>query len=250
MHAQDDLYTGPLGPNGFCLFPTAAENPTAQYGVGPLGRIVTHNITPLALGTTNLAALQASATGVPLVLAAGTGLTTALAPDGSGATVYVFDVPRCVSLTSASNLSAINYLITMYDTYGRKQTSLLTGPNANTVNTLKAAKSVLSIVPQGTSASTVSAGTSDIFGLPFKAVNAGYIINVKWASTLAANAGTFTAADATSPATSATGDPRGTFLQSGAASNGTNQLLIFQHVDASQCGPNATLVNAIGVTPA
>ena len=71
----------------------------------------------------------------------------------------------------------------------------------------------------------------------------------KWAGVLAQNAGTFTAADTTSPATNATGDPRGTYAQSGAASNGTNRLVVCMHVDGTQCGSNATLVNAIGVTP-
>ena len=44
--------------------------------------------------------------------------------------------------------------------------------------------------------------------------------STKWNNTLAQDAGTFVAADATSPATSATGDPRGTYLPS-SASDGT-----------------------------
>jgi hypothetical protein len=258
MHVQDDIYTGPVGPNGFVLFSTIAStvtgaapagNPTRQYGVGPIGRVVARNVVPLALGTANVAALQAPTNGVPLTLSAGTGVTTALAPDGSGATIYVFDTPRCVSLTSTANLSATNFLVTMYDEYGRLQTQLMAGPNANTVTSLKAAIAVRSIVPQGTSASTVSAGTSDIFGLPFRMIDAGYVVSVKWAGALAQNAGTFTAADQTNPATSSTGDPRGTYAQSGAASNGVNRLVVLMHVDGTQCGSNGTLVNAIGVTP-
>ena len=249
MEVQDDYYSGPVGPNGFCLFPTSAENPTAQYGVGPLGRLVTLNITPLTLQTANVAALQALTSGTAFTLAAGTGITTGSAPDGSGATVYVFDVARSVSLTSTANLSAINVLVTGYDVYSRKQTQLMAGPNNNTVNSLKAFKSILSVVPQSTSASTMSVGTSDVFGLPFVAKNAAFVINAKWDSTLAANAGTFVAADVTSPATNATGDTRGTFAQAGAASNGSRQLLVYLHVDGTQCGPNATQVNAIGVTP-
>lgn len=247
---QDDMFTGQVGPEGFCLAPTAGGNPTKQYGVGPLGRTVFLNIVPLALATANLAVLQAPTAQVPLVLAAGTGLTLGTAPDGSGATVYEFDVPRCVSLTSAANLSGLTFLVTAYDEYGAKWTQLVTGPNNDTVTTKKAAASVLSIVPQGTSASTISAGTSDVFGLPFRCIDAGYVISAKWANTLAQNAGTLTAADQTSPATNLTGDPRGTFAQAGAASNGSNRLLICQHVDGSQCGPTSLRANAIGVTPA
>lgn len=67
---------------------------------------------------------------------------------------------------------------------------------------------------------------------------------------LAQNAGTLVVADQTSPATNLTGDPRGTFAPSGAASNGSNRLIIVQHVDGTQCSGTATRVNAIGVTPA
>lgn len=250
MQVQDDLYTGPLGPNGFCLISTGGENPTRQYGVGPLGRVAFRNIVPLTLQTANIAALQASTSGTALTLAAGTGVTTGVAPDGSGSMVYQFDVARAVSLTSTSNLSAINYLITGFDEYGVKLTQLKAGPNNNTVNTLKAFKSVLSVVPQGTSASTVSVGSSDVFGLQFRMIDATYIVQAKWDSTLAANAGTFVAADTTSPATNATGDVRGTFAQAGGASNGSRRLIITMHVDATQCGPNATMANAIGVTQA
>lgn len=250
-HFSDDLYTGPDGgPNAFSLGATASGNPTKNWGVGPLGRIVFLNQLPLTLATANIAALQASASGVVLTLAAGTGITTGLAPDGSGATVYILDVPRCVSLTSTSNLSAINYLIVGYDQYGKKLSALLVGPNNNTVNTLKAFQSVLSVTAQGTSASTVSVGTSDIFGLPFRMIDAGYILSAKWANVLAQNAGTFVVADQTTPATNATGDVRGTYAQSGAASNGSRRLVIAMHVDGTQCGSNGTLINAIGVAQA
>lgn len=250
MNIADDLYLGAfLVSDGVLPLKQASANPTINQGVGPMGRIVFQNIVPATLGTANVAALQASTINVPLVLAAGAGITQGIAPDGSQAIVYYFDVPRAVSLTSASNLSAINFLVTGYDNWGRKTTQLMTGPNANTVNSLKAFAAILSVVPQGTSASTVSVGTSDIFGLPFVCIDAGYIISAKWAGVLAQNAGTLVVADATA-ATNLTGDPRGTYAQSGAASNGARRLLIAQHLDGSQCGYNATPPNVLGVTPA
>lgn len=264
MHVTDDLFTGPVGPNGFSLFSTTgtlfgvpvtvagfapAPDPTAQYGVGPLGRIIFRSLVPLALATANIAALQASTSGTALTLTAGTGINAVTNPN-TGALAYVLDCPRCISLTSTANLSAINYLVTMIDEYGRTETQLVTGPNASTVTTKKAAIAVLSVVPQGTSTSTVSVGTSDVFGLAFRCLDAGYIVSNKWAGALAQNGGTLTVADTTSPATNLTGDPRGTYAPSGAASNGSNRLIIAQHVDGTQCGPNGTLVNAIGVTPA
>ena len=267
MQVSDDLFTGPVGgPNAFCLQSTTGfiygnsglpvitgwppdGNPTMQYGVGPLGRIVFRNIVPLALATANLAVLQTPTTGTALTLTAGAGIQTAVNPV-NGQVLYVLDVPRCLSLTSTANLSGINFLVTMVDEYGQTATQLVAGPNNNTVVLKKACIGVLSVVPQGTSASTVSVGTSDTYGLPFRCIDAGYIVSVKWANTLAQNAGTLTVADQTSPATNLTGDPRGTYAISGAASNGTNRLVIAQHVDASQCGSNAKLVNAIGVLQA
>lgn len=245
MQVQDDLY---LGPEYFNFTRTDAQNPTSQPGVGPMGRIVFRNIVPLALNAANVAALQAPAANIPLTLTAGTGVTVGTAPDGSGAAVIVLDVARAVSLTSGSNLSALNVTVTGYDEYGAFLTVTRAGPNANTVNTLKAFKSVRSVTSDAASASTLSVGTSDVFGLNWRMIDAGYILSVKWAGVLAQNAGTFVAADTTSPATASTGDVRGTFAQSGAASNGSNRLLIAMHVDATQCGYNATQAAAIGVT--
>ena len=266
MHVTDDLYTGPTGPNGFVLASTVGGlfgnynipasgafapdgTPTNQYGVGPLGRIVFRNIVPLAIATANIAALQVPTSGTALTLTAGAGIVTVVNPQ-NGQIAYVLDVPRCVSLTSTANLSGINFLVTGIDEWGQTTTQLQAGPNNNTVTTKKAFLAVLSIVPQGTSASTVSVGTSDIYGLPWRCIDAGYVISAKWAGVLAQNAGTLTVADQTSPATNLTGDPRGTYAINGAASNGANRLVIALTVDASQCGPFATRVNAIGVTPA
>lgn len=246
MEVSDDLYTGPLGPNAFNV--SSVANPTRQMGVGPLGRVVFRDITPLALGTANVAVLAAPAANVAMVLLAGTGTTAG--KDTAGNAIVILDVPRCVSLTSTSNLSAINFLIRGYDEYGQPMSQLKTGPNNNTVDTLKAFKSVLSVTPTGTNAGTVSVGTSDTFGLNYVVDDAGDIISAKWANTLAQNAGTLVNADATSPATNLTGDVRGTFTPAGAASNGSNILTICIHVDSSQAGPNATRLRALGVTEA
>jgi hypothetical protein len=252
MHVADDLYTGGFtGTQSLSIFKTAQGNPTMQEGVGPLGRIVFHNITPLALATANIAALQHTTASTPFALTAGTGITAGLAPDGSGATVYVLDVPRCISLTSSANMSAGNITIVGYDLFGRKQTQTRAGPNANTVNTLKAFMSVLSITSDTTDgANSISVGTSDIFGLPWVLKNIAYMIRQGWDSTLAQNAGTAVVADTTSPATASTGDTRGTYAQAGNASNGSRLLLLGWHLDGTQCGSTATVANAIGVTPA
>lgn len=248
MQASDDLYTGGFLPGGLYLGGTTAGS--RQSGVGPLGRIVFKNIIPLTLATANFSALVAQTATVPIPIASGTGLTAGVAPDGSGRAVVVLDTPRCISLTSGANLSAGNFTIVGFDQYGQLQTQTRAGPNANTVNTLKAFASVLSVTPDTTSASTVSIGTSDIFGLPYVCPDAGYVISHIWAGVLADNAGTLVVADATTPATASTGDTRGTYAQSGAASNGVRRLVLALHLDETQCGKNATKLALLGVTPA
>lgn len=251
MQVQDDLYMGPGGgPAAFNLQPSTSDNPTSQPGVGPMGRIAFRNIVPAALSVNNIAALQASTLNTAFTLAAGAGVTRQAAPDGSGNFVYAFDQPRCVSLTNTTNMIAVSYTIVGYDEYGARMSQVLIGPNNTTVNTLKAFASVLSVTPNATNAGTLSVGSSDIFGLPFRITDAGLIISAKWAGVLAQNAGTFVVADTTSPATTATGDVRGTFAQAGAASNGARRLVIAMHLDGTQAGPNATQAAAIGVTQA
>lgn len=254
-HFSDDIYLGGFfGTQPFSQFVGGgqpmlpAANPTMQVGAGPAGRVFFQNVAPATLAAANLAALQVVTSGTGLTLAAGAGITAGTAPDGSGRAIYFFDTPRCVSLTSTANLSAINFLVTGYDLYGRQQTQLVTGPNNATVNTLKAFAAVLSIVPTGTSASQISAGNSDVFGLPWLVADAGYIMP-KWANVLAQNAGTLVVADQTSPATNLTGDTRGTYAQSGAASNGSRRLVIWIHLIGNQVGASPLVTNLIGVTP-
>lgn len=243
MQVNDDLYMGTA------VIPVAqsAANPTLQYAAGPLGRIYFYNIVPLTKQAANVAALAALTIATAMTLAAGTGATSGVAPDGSGRTVIVLDVPRAVALTSTANLSGVNITIVGFDTYGRQITQTRAGPNNTTVNTLKAFKSVLSVTPDATNAGTMSVGTADIFGLPFAAIDAGYIMP-KWNNTLAQDAGTFVAAVTTDPNTAAIGDTRGTYAPS-SASDGSKRLVVWHHLTGSQCGPNATTVSAIGVTP-
>jgi hypothetical protein len=250
IHSADDIYQGGfLASQGILPKKTTDENPTSQMGIGPMGRMIVYDILPLTVQTANIAALQAQTANIALVLAAGVGATAGVAPDGSQAAVIAFDVPRAVSLTSVSNLSAGNFTITGFDTYGRKQTQKLAGPNNNTVNTKKAFASVLSVVPDTTNAGTVSIGSSDIYGIPWMFTDLGYIQDVGWAGNLARDAGTATAADATTPATNATGDPRGTYLPS-SASNGARRLVFVLALTAGQVGYNASAPNILGVTPA
>lgn len=253
MNVQDDLYLG----SGFTLGVTTSANPTLNQGCGPLGRVFVYNIQPLTKATANIAALQHPTNGTPLVLTAATGVTKTTAPDGT--TVYQFDVPRVPSATTSANMSTIAVTFKGYDTYWQPMTQTLTlGGSATTVNALKAMYAITSVTPNGTDGTNnVSIGSSDIFGLPFACADVGFILSVKWAETLADDAGTFVAAVQTIPSTAALGDVRGTYLPS-SASDGTKRLVIAQHLLGSQCsstatkftfvnGASATVTGAIGV---
>lgn len=243
MQISDDLFMGnAIAP----ALPDANPSPMSQ-GVGPVGRVTSYDITPLTSQTANVAALQTTAGAALLTLAASTGTTSA--QDANGVTRIIFDVPRAVSLTSAANISAVNFTVTGYDVYGQKLSQVLAGPNANTVNTLKAFKSVISVAASAAVGTNTSVGSSQVLGLPVAVPDAGYIVKAAWAGALAQDAGTFVAADTTATATTATGDVRGTYSPS-SAPNGTRRLVFTVALSTAQVGPQATRIAAFGVAQA
>jgi hypothetical protein len=244
-HFGDDLYLGPAAIGKPNSLDTNAEFSDGGLGFGPVGRIYIYDIVPLTLEANNIAASQTPGSAA-LTLSAGTGITAVV--DAYGVTRYTLDVPRAITITSGGNDSGIAFLISGYDVYGEPMTQLLTGGNAGAATTTKAFMSVVSIVPNGAVATTAEAGTADVFGLPVAVVDAGYIIHVGWANSLTTNAGTFVAAVATTPATNLTGDVRGTFAQSGAASNGTNRLVISIALSKLNISLSQTILGVKGVT--
>lgn len=243
MQISDDLRLGPVYlPNPYQRSEGSSPMPN---GVGPLGRIFSYDIVPVTLGGALLGALQA-ATGGVFILAAGAGVTTRVAADGT--TRYVLDVPRNVTV-AASGANVATVTVVGYDVYGQRMTETLAAPSTSTVAGNKAFKEILSVTFSATPGSTVSVGFGDKFGLPYRVIDAGYIISVKWAGVLADDAGTFVAAVLTDPATAATGDVRGTYVPT-SASNGVRRLLVHLNLPAIASGPNATLIGAAGVTQA
>lgn len=247
MHVSDDLRIGPVSiPNDDA---TLNGNPAPmELGVGPLGRVYVWDIVPLTLQVAGLAASQNPGSGASFTLAAGTGVTSRVRPDGT--TEYVLDVPRCVTV-KATGANTATYTITGYDQYGQRMSQTIAAPSASTVATTKAFKTVISVTNANATAGTngLEVGFNDKFGLPLRVTDVAYVVNVKWNATLAADAGTFVAADTTSPATASTTDVRGCFTPSSAA-NGTKRLVMLIALPALACGPNATRVGAVGVTQA
>jgi hypothetical protein len=191
----------------------------------PVARIASYTIVPLTLSATNFRAAAAVSGAGALTLTAGTGLTSTTVNDnGTTRSVIAMDVPRNLRITSAGNDSGITFAVSGFDVYGQPMNETITGANAGIAAGKKAFFSVLSITASGASAGNVSVGTGDVFGLPYRVADAGFLTRAGWAGALAEDAGTFAAADANT-ATATTGDIRGTYLPS-SASNGTRRLVL------------------------
>lgn len=135
-------------------------------------------------------------------------------------------VGRAVSISGVSGGAGGAFLVSGYDCYGYAMSQLVTvASGANTVNSTKAFKVITSVVPQFTDAHNYSVGTADIFGLGILATYFGDIRVVYNSTAVTATTG-FVAAVTTDPATTTTGDVRGTYaVQS--ATDGSKRLQIF-----------------------
>ena len=230
----------------------AITNPTVGSGGGfgvKTAPLNTLDIVPLTLNATGVAAVQTPGTAA-LTLSAGTGVTAVV--DAYGVTRYTFDVARCVTVTSGGNDTGINFLIKGYDIYNQPMSQALTGANGAAATTTKAFASVVSVTPSAAVATTASAGTSDVFGLPVVLANGVYLAGVKWGTNITAlgnDAGTLVNAVATSPATTTTGDVRGTYAPS-SASDGTKRLVLAINLSTSQASESSTALAVLGVTQA
>lgn len=214
----------------------SAPNST-EYGVGPMGRVFVYDITPAALSATNICTSQSVST-------ANATLNGAAVSGG----VAVLDVPRCLQMVAAAgNTSTVT--VTGTDAYGQRMSEARALNGATPVNLTKAFKTVTQVFVNG-SVTTFTLGTRDVFGLPYRVTDAGYVVHIGWDGVLARNAGTFTAADTTSPATTTTNDVRGTYAITGNAANGTRRLVVTIAIPAIGSGPDATQTGAFGVTQA
>ena len=224
-----------------------------DLGVGPLGRVYLWDCVPQALNTSNIVASQTPSGAGNLTLTAGTSVKSVVRADGT--TVLQLNTPRALQLTTVSGTitTSRNLTISGYDYYGQPMTEVIaTGTTSSAVANVSGKKAfyqVYSIAINGSLPVAITVGTTDIFGLPVRCFDAGYVVKVGWNNTLAQDAGTLTVADMTNPATSTTGDVRGTYLPS-SASNGVKRLVMTIAVPAIAVGPNATRTGALGITQA
>jgi len=224
-----------------------------DLGVGPLGRIYVWDVVPQTLQAANIAASQTPSAAGNLTLTAGTSSKSITRADGT--TVIQLDCARAVQLTTASGTisTSRNLTVSGYDYYGQPMTEVIaTGTTSSAVANVSGKKAfyqVASIAINGSLPVAITVGTTDTIGLPVRVFDAGYVGTLGWNNTLARPAGTFTVADMTTPATSTTGDVRGTYLPP-SASDGTKRLVMGILVPSIASGPNATRVGALGVTQA
>jgi hypothetical protein len=222
-------------------------------GVGPLGRIYNWDVVPATAEVNNISVAVAYASAGNATLVAGTNSTAVV--NNAGQTVIQLDCPRAVSVTTGTGTpTSANFTVSGYDYYGQPMTEIIaSGTVASTTTSgKKAFYQVASVSVSGsTGGVTVSIGVSNVLGSPVRIIDAGYIVRVGWNNTLADDAGTFVAADMTNPATSSTGDVRGTYTPSaGNPPNGQRRLVLSIAIPAIGSGPYATRLGALGVTQA
>ena len=214
------------------------------------GTIVTAQLTGPAGGAGTYSVTGNATVASTTITGQMTGTAALAQPFGQSQSVSIWNpqslVARAVSVTGSASATGGNILISGYDIYGAPMSEVIAAPaSATTVNGKKAFKYIASVVPQFTDAHNYSIGTTDIYGLPLRSDFFGDVaINYNNAA-ITANTG-YVAAVTTSPATTTTGDVRGTYaLQS--AADGTKRLMIRQFVLVANMGSNTGL---FGVTQA
>lgn len=193
-------------------------------------RITESKIYRIDLGSPATAATNGTALTQNVTIANGTAnLTmngTLVAANATGVNVATFDVPRAVSLTSDANCAAATLTVTGYDEYNALMIENITGPNNTTANGKKAFK-IITRIATSANLTNISAGTSDVLGLPvwLPGSAAAYIIReIADGATVAA--GTAVAGLATTTvSTATTADVRGTYDPNGAC-NGTLSIAL------------------------
>lgn len=196
----------------------------------PVSPMFVYDVTPVALDADGICAQQTLA-------AAGSALLNgALA---SGGTVTL-DVPRNVIVDAAGAATAV-LTITGTDVYGVPMSEAITLNGTTAVAGKKAFKTITSVAASA-AATDFFVGTGDVFGLPFRADSRNYCLTA-WNGAFVTT-GTFVAAVTTSPATTTTGDVRGTFAPADAA-DGSKQLTVWMYIE----NPD-TVTGLYGVTQA
>ena len=246
MQINDDIYLGSAYIGGTN---SSAGPSNMTVGVGPLGRVYVFDAVPAASNTTtgqNEICRSANLPSGAMVLLAN-GTTTIAGTDAAGAAILIMGEPRNIAIYSAANHAAQTITVAGYDQYGQAMSETITCPNATTVFGKKAFKSVKSCTSSGAIASACVVGIGTSIGIPYRVTDMGYVGPISYnASIVTWNSTNIIVADVTSPATTTTGDVRGTLLLG--QTDGTKRLVVNIAIPALGSGPSATRIGAAGVT--
>lgn len=200
-----------------------ANNGTANQPGVRMSPINVYDIVPVALVTNGICLQQT------LGAAGNATLNGSLAAGGA----VSLDVPRNVIIDAAGSATAV---LTVFgtDVYGLPMSEALTLNGTAAVAGKKAFKTITRIAASA-AATDFFVGTGDVFGLLIRANSRNYCLTA-WNGAFVTT-GTFVVADATSPATTVTGDVRGTFAVPDAA-DAVKRLTIWEFVldDDTQVG--------------
>lgn len=227
----------------------AGDPSPMDTGVGPLGRIYVFDCIPLTSNAANICASQTPAGAGALTLLTTSTLGGKRIVRADGTSVTQLDTPRALSVTTGSGTTvSSNITITGWDIYGQPMSEVIvSGAVASTTtNGKKAFYQILSVSGTAATTSTITVGTTQLLGVPVRITNGVYICHVGWSSGFVLDTGTLAAADSTNPATTTTGDVRGTFSPS-SAPDGIKRLVLGIMLPALAVGPNATRLGAFGV---
>lgn len=157
---------------------------------------------------------------------------TFYAPYVAGGAGLFFDptqaLERGVSVTGTLAATGGTFTIAGADIYGQTQSEVVTLiSGASTAKSVKCYKVIQSVTPGfADSTHTYSVNTADLFGFPLRNDFWEMLVILYGTTSISATTG-WTKADLTSPATTSTGDPRGTYaLQT--SSQGINRLVIYE----------------------
>jgi len=183
------------------------------------------------------------------ILTAVTATTATLTTTAGAAVVTTAGTPT--GLTYTLGVAPQNMTVSGYDYYGQAMSEVITSSAAvsTAVNGKKAFYQITSIATAGATGTTITVGTTDILGLPLRVFDAGYLARIGYNNTVANDTGgnsAFVAADMTTPATTTTGDVRGTYVPS-SATNGIKRLVMVIALPGIAAGANATRTGALGV---
>lgn len=160
-------------------------------------------------------------------------------------------IGRAVAITGNAGSTAQNFTVVGYDAWGQPQSEVIAfAGGAATTNGKKAFKYIVSVTPSTTDAGhLLSVGTTDIFGFTMRSDFWEYV-NIYYNGAFITSSTGWTVADSTDPATTVTGDSRGTYaVQS--ASDGTKRLAIFMSIPVYNLinATNLSYKTMFGVTP-